>query len=87
MNLYQFPQFHDRTLKEIAETTDGRAGGYAVFSLLDATDVLGYEVGEGVAVADIIQQHPEMANWVVKYTNDYMGMIVLRAARPAEGKA
>ena len=84
MNLKQFPQYHGRTLREIAETTNRRRSGWAVYALCGDDDVLGDAVGEGFYVEDIIQQHPEVANWVVKYTNDYMGMIVLRAAKPSE---
>ena len=82
MNLQQFPQFHGRTLAEIAAEYRPRPDGYAVFQIWDVTDPLGDEVGIGISVADIIRDHPEVADWVVKYTNDYMGMIVLRVADP-----
>lgn len=85
MDIEQFPQYHGRTLAEIAETTNRRRAGWGVFAILADDDPLGHMVGEDFTVKEIIQRHPEMANWVVKYTNDYMGMIVLRATRPAEG--
>lgn len=84
--LHEYPKFHDMTLAEVAEATDRRQDGWAVF-LTEPDDYLGNLVGEDFSVADIIRQHPEIKNWVVKYTNNYMGMIVLRAAPPAEGKA
>lgn len=87
MNLEQFPEFHGRTLAEIAETTGRRYGGYSVFSLRGNDDPLGYEVGLEFSVAEIIRKHPEVADRVVKYTNDYMGMIVLRVAPPEGGQA
>lgn len=87
MDLHQFQKYEGRTLAEVAEITGRRAGGWAVFELLNDDDPLGYEVGEDFSVADIIRQHPGCKNWVVKYTNDYLGMIVLRAGPPAEGKA
>lgn len=85
INLQEYPQFHGHTLAEIAKTTGVRRDGYAVFEIWREDDPLGDEVGQGFSVADIIRAHPEAAGWVVKYTNDYLGMVVLRAARPAEG--
>jgi hypothetical protein len=85
MYLHEFREFHGRTLTEIAETTGRRPDGYSVFSIWDDDDPLGYEVGVGFSVADIIREHPEVANWTVKYTNNYLGMIVLRVVKPVEG--
>lgn len=80
-------EFLGRTLEEIARTTGRRAGGYAVFLLTHADDPLGELVDEGYTVQHIVNGFPELAGHVVKYTNDYMGEIVLRVDKPAEGKA
>lgn len=80
-------EFLGRTLGEIAKTTGHRAGGYAVFLLTHDDDPLGDLVGEGYTVQHIVNGFPELANHIVKYTNDYMGEIVLRIAKPAEGRA
>lgn len=87
MNLHRYEKYHSLTLEEIARITGPNYKGYAVFLLPtnDPTDVLGEIVDEGFTVAEIINHHPELAKWIVKYTNDYHGEIVLRAAEPAEG--
>lgn len=85
--LHQHKEYHGRTLEEIARTTGPRLNGYAVFMICvnEPDDVLGYLVGEGLTVAEILNENPHLAAWVVKYTNDYEGQIVLRLTKPAEG--
>lgn len=86
INLYRYKEYHGRTLEEIARTTGPRLHGYAVFMICvnEPDDVLGDLVGEGLTVAEILQENPHLADWVVKYTNNYEGQIVLRLAKPAE---
>ena len=85
MDLHQYKEYEGRTLGEIAKATAPRTDGYAVFALSKYDDVLGELVGESSSVAEIINHHPEMENWIVKYTNGFLGQIVLRAAEPEEG--
>lgn len=85
MDLHQYKEYEGRTLGEIAKTAAPRTGGYAVFALSKYDDVLGELVGESYSVAEIINHHPKLTKWIVKYTNDYLGQIVLRAAEPEEG--
>ena len=77
-------EFLGRTLEEIAKTTGHRVDGYAVFLVTRDGEPLGDPVGEAYTVQNIVNRFPELANHVVKYTNDYMGEIVLRIAEPAE---
>lgn len=85
MNLHQYKEYEGRTLGEIAKTTAPRFGGYSVFALAKCDDVLGELVDESFSVAEILNHHPELENWIVKYTNDYLGIIVIRVAEPEEG--
>ena len=85
MDLHKYKEYEGRSLGEIAKTAAPRTGGYAVFALSKYDDVLGELVDESFSVTEIINHHPELENWIVKYTNDYLGQIVMRLAEPEEG--
>lgn len=84
--LEEYKELHGLTLEEVAERTGPHLHGYAVFLLPveRPDDMLGDPVAESVSVAEFLKIHPQASGWVVKYTNDYYGMIVLRAVNPAE---
>lgn len=85
MDLHQYKEYEGRTMGEIAKTAEPRTGGYAVFALPKDDDLLlGEFVDESFSVAEIINHHPELENWIVKYTNGYFDEIVLRVAEPEE---
>ena len=83
--LYRYKEYHGRTLEEIARTARPREKGYAVFMICvnEPDDTLGYLVGEGETVAEILMDNQHLADWVVKYTNSYLGQTVLRVVKPA----
>lgn len=83
--LHRYKEFHGLTLEEIARTTGARLNGYAVFMIPEEQpdDVYGELVDEGISVAEILQKNPEVAGCIVKYTNGYLGQIVLRVVKPA----
>ena len=78
-----------KTLAEIAkETTASFRGGYSVFVLQDETDITGNEIDMSYSVRAILENHPEIANYKVKFENDFCGITVLRAIKECdeEGK-
>lgn len=71
-----------KTLSEIAEETSiSFSGGYSVFLLQDATDTTGKEIDISYSVMAILEKHPEIANYKVKFENDFYGMTVLRVTK------
>ena len=71
-----------KTLSEIAkETPISFSGGYSVFLLQDATDTTGKEIDISYSVMAILGKHPEIANYKVKFENDFYGMTVLRVTK------
>ena len=71
-----------KTLSEIAkETPISFSGGYSVFLLQDETDTTGKKIDISYSVMAILEKHPEIANYKVKFENDFYGMTVLRVTR------
>lgn len=74
-----------KTLAEIAkETTASFRGGYSVFVLQDETDITGNEIDMSYSVRAILENHPEIANYKVKFENDFYGITVLRAIKECD---
>ena len=68
-----------KTLSEIAkETPISFRGGYSVFLLQDETDTTGKEIDISYSIMAILKKHPEIANYKVKFENDFYGTMVLR---------
>lgn len=71
-----------KILSEIAkETPISFSGGYSVFLLQDETDTTGKEIDMSYSVRAILEKHPEIANYKVKFENDFYGMTVLRVIK------
>ena len=71
-----------KTLSEIAkETPISFSGGYSVFLLQDETDTTGKKIDISYSVMAILEKHPEIANYKVKFENDFYGMTVLRVIK------
>ena len=71
-----------KTLSEIAkETSISFRNGYSVFLLQDETDTTGKEIDMSYSVRAILEKHPEIANYKVKFENDFYGMTVLRVTK------
>ena len=71
-----------KTLSEIAkETPISFRGGYSVFLLQDETDTTGKEIDMSYSVMAILKKRPEIANYKVKFVNDFYGMTVLRITK------
>lgn len=71
-----------KTLSEIAkETSISFRNGYSVFLLQDKTDTTGKEIDMSYSVRAILEKHPEIANYKVKFENDFYGMTVLRVTK------
>ena len=71
-----------KTLAEIAkETTADFRGGYSVFVLQDETDTTGKQIDMSYSVRAILEEHPEIANYKVKFENDFYGTTVLRVTK------
>lgn len=71
-----------KTLDEIAkETTTDLWGGYSIFELQDEADTIGKEIDMSYSVKAILKNHPEIANYKVKYENDFYGTTVLRVIK------
>ena len=73
----------DKTLAEISEETEPHyTGGYSVFVLYDENDPTGREIDLSYSVKAILKHYPEISNYIVKRTNDFYGIRVLRVIRP-----
>lgn len=71
-----------KTLAEIAEETEADfRGGYSVFVLENEKDNVGKEIDMLYSVKAILKNHPEIANYKVKYENDFFGTTVLRVEK------
>lgn len=70
-----------KTLAEIHRDCGSNLNGYAVFVLQDENDKFGKQLDEDISIASILQKHPEYAESIVKYENDFFGMAVLRVMR------
>lgn len=71
-----------KTLAEIAnETTADFRGGYSIFELQDEADTTGKEIDTSYSVKAILKDHPKIANYKVKYENDFYGTTVLRVIK------
>ena len=71
-----------KTLAEVAkETTADFRGGYSIYILQDKTDTTGKHIDTSYSVRAILEDHPEIANYKVKYENDFYGINVLRAIK------
>ena len=71
-----------KTLAEIAvETTADFRGGYSVFILQAESDTIGKEIDMSYSVRAILKNHPEIANYKVKFENNYYNTTVLRVIK------
>lgn len=70
------------TLGDLAKKTGTNFKGWAVFLLRDKDDDTGERVAEDFRISYIISRHPELADCVVKYSNDFYGQTVLRVIDP-----
>ena len=70
-----------KTLEEVAKDCEVNLSGYAVFVLRHEEDTTGEPLDESISIRLILLQHPEYKDYVVKYTNDFYGMTVLRVIK------
>lgn len=84
-----YKEYHCLTLEEVARITGPHFKGWAVFLIPadNPENILGELAGEDFRLSEIIRAHPELANCIVKYSNDFYGQIVLRVAKHTEGCA
>ena len=70
-----------KTLAEVHKECGFNPKSYSVFVLQNDNDTTGLFVGEEFSIGSILQEHPEYANYKVKYTNDFFGTTVLRVEK------
>lgn len=72
----------EKSLVEVAKETDADFfGGYSVFVLQNENDKTGKHIDTSYSVRAILREHPEIANYRVKYENDFFGTTVLRVEK------
>lgn len=67
-----------KTLLQVSRECGSSMKGYSVFVLQDDKDTTGKRLDEDISVGCILKNHPEYANAVVKFENDFYGTTVLR---------
>lgn len=75
-----------KTLIEVHKECGISYTGYSVFVLQDDEDTTGVRLDDDISVGYILRKHPEYADCVVKYENDFFGTTVLRVNKPNQNK-
>ena len=70
-----------KTLSEVAKDCGVSFTGYSVFVLVDKNDRVGKLLGESISIKHILRKHPQYADYIVKYENDFFGETVLRVLK------
>lgn len=78
--------FVGKTLAEVAEEASLSLSGYRVMILKDEEDDTGERFDElysikAYSIKVIIKHYPEIANYRVKFENDFFGELVLRVIK------
>lgn len=73
--------FVGKTLTEVAEETSFSLSGYHVRILQDEEDQTGEYLDESYSIKTIIKHYPEIANYRVKFENNFFGLLVLRVIK------
>lgn len=73
--------FVGKTLAEVAEEASLSLSGYCVMILRDKEDQTGEYLDESYSIKTIIKHYPEIANYRVKFENDFFGELVLRVIK------
>lgn len=73
--------FIGKTLAEVAKGTRSSLGGYSIMILHDEEDTTGKLLDTSYSIKAIIKEHPEIANYKVKFENDFFGELVLRVIK------
>ena len=77
-----------KALVEVAKETDADfRGGYSVYVLQNENDETGKHIDTSYSVRAILREHPEIANYNVKFNNDFFGTTVLRVEKGGEADA
>ena len=75
-----------KTLAEIHKDCGANFSGYSVFVLQDESDKVGECLGDSISIRLILLMHPEYADYIVKYKNDFFGMTVLRVVKDTQAR-
>ena len=70
-----------KTLAEVGRECSTSFNGYSVFVLKDENDKYGYPLDENISIRLILKEHPQYADYKVKYENDFFGTTVLRVEK------
>lgn len=74
--------FIGKTLAEVAEEASRNFfDGYDVRILKDEEDDTGKYLDEAHSIKAIIRKHPEIANYRVKFENNFFGELILRVIK------
>lgn len=73
--------FIGKTLAEVAERTRPTLSGYSIMILQDEEDTTGKLLDTSYSIKAIVEEHPEIANYKVKFENDFFGELVLRVIK------
>ena len=70
-----------KTLAEVHKDCGINFKGFAVFVLQDEYDRTGKALDEDFSIGFILEKHPEYADYIIKYENDFFGTTVLRVLK------
>lgn len=73
--------FIGKTLKEVAEETGFALGGYSIMILQDEEDTTGKLLDTSHSIKAVVEEHPEIVDYKVKFENEYFGELVLRVLK------
>lgn len=73
--------FIGKTLAEVAKGTRPTLSGYSIMILQDEKDTTGKLLDTSYSIKAIVEEHPEIANYKVKFENDFFGELVLRVIK------
>lgn len=73
--------FIGKTLKEVAEEAGFALGGYSIMILQDEEDTTGKLLDTSPSIKAVVEEHPEIVDYKVKFENEYFGELVLRVIK------